>query len=77
MMQLEAVSVSPSGKAPPAVIEQLVVAPLFAMDGVIERALPTVPDTELGVKLRAGAPWFTVMVTCAVDDPEALVAVTV
>ncbi len=56
---------------------EVMAAPLFAMAGVIERALPTVPDTELGVKLKAGLPMFTVMVTCAVDDPEALVAVTV
>jgi hypothetical protein len=67
-----------SGEGSTGVEEQEVMAaPLLATAGVIERALPTVPDTELGLKLTAGVPRFTVMVTCAVDDPEALVAVTV
>ncbi len=67
-----------SGEGSTGVEEQEVMAaPLLATAGVIERALPTAPDTELGLKLTAGVPRFTVMVTCAVDEPEALVAVTV
>ena len=66
---MEAFNVTPLGKAPPAVIEQVEVPPLLTTVGVIERAVPTVPVTELGEKLmvgggyhfltqRVGLPWL-------------------
>ena len=75
--QVEAFNVTPVGNAPPAVIEQVVVAPLLTTVGVIVRRELTVPETELGEMLMVGKPAFTVMATLAELEPAVLVAVTV
>jgi len=67
--QVEGVRVSPSGRAPPAEIEQVVVAPLLVTIGVTEKAVPTVPITEMGAMLITGNPALTVIVTFAVLVP--------
>jgi hypothetical protein len=77
MAQLEAFKLSPSGNAPPEVIEQVVEAPLVTTVGVAEKAVPTAPVTEVGEKLKVGAPGLIISVTLAVPFPAALVAVTV
>ena len=77
MAQVELFSVSPLGKAPPAVIEQVIVAPLLATVGVTEKAVPTVPMTELGEILMVGRAAFTVIVTLAEAFPAEFVALMV
>jgi len=52
--QVEAFIVTPLGSAPPAVIAQVVVAPLLATFGVTDKATPTVPVVE-PEKLMVGA----------------------
>ena len=75
--QVEASNVTPVGNAPPAVIEQVVVAPLLTTVGVIESAVPTVPETVIGEMLIVGNPGFTIRETLAELEPPEFVAVTV
>jgi hypothetical protein len=75
--QVEAFNVTPIGNAPPAVIEQVVVAPLLTTVGVIVRRIVTVPVTELGEILIVGNPEFTVIDTLAELEPPPFVAVMV
>ena len=79
MAQVELLSVSPSGNAPPAVIEQAVDAPLLVTIGVTEKAVPTVPITVLGEILMVGRPAFIVNenVATLVFVPAPFLAVTV
>ena len=76
--QVEAFNETPPGNAPPAVIEQVVVAPLFTMVGVIVRRELVVPETELGEILIVGksAPILKENVATGVFVPAVFVAVT-
>jgi hypothetical protein len=57
-------------------VQLLILAPLFVIFGLIAIAVPTVPVTEVGEKLKVGTLAFIVSETLAVPFPEALVAVT-
>jgi hypothetical protein len=76
--QLEAFNETPLGNAPPAVIEQVVVAPLLTTVGVIVRRELTVPETVLGEMLMVGnpAPILKENVATGVFVPTLFVAVT-
>jgi hypothetical protein len=76
--QVEASNVTPLCSAPPAVIEQVVVAPLLTTVGVIVRAELIAPETELGEKLMVGdpAPILKEKVATGVFVPTLFVAVT-